>query len=143
METIYHILLSSWETLPRKMVKIENCETIPPSWDFLISFSNNSGLLFKLVLLAIEFLTVIPREHARTEDSSLAQTYSYNLKDIHWMDVLSNEIFSQNLKHRRLCIYSMTRTTYVSFRAQKEIKDKTIHEELLLFFLLNYLLYFL
>ena len=35
-----------------------NCQTIPSSWDFLISFPNNSGLPFKMVLLNIGFLFV-------------------------------------------------------------------------------------
>ena len=35
-----------------------NCQTKSSFWDFLISFSNNSGLLFKIVLLAIEFLSM-------------------------------------------------------------------------------------
>ena len=35
-----------------------NCQTVLGSWDFLISFPNNSGLLFKMVQLAIEFLSV-------------------------------------------------------------------------------------
>ena len=35
-----------------------NWQTISSSWDFLISFPNNSGVLFKMVLLAIEYLTI-------------------------------------------------------------------------------------
>ena len=38
-----------------------NYQTILSSWDFLISFPNNFGLLFKMVLLAIEFLSMYYR----------------------------------------------------------------------------------
>ena len=40
-----------------------NWQTIPLSWDFLISFSNISGLLFKMILLAIELIPVSPTFH--------------------------------------------------------------------------------
>ena len=52
----YPVIVSRNFTKKDGKYRKSNCQTIPSSWEFVISFPNNSGLLCRMLLLAIEFL---------------------------------------------------------------------------------------
>ena len=54
----HFIIISENFTKKDRKNRESSSQTIPSSWDFSISFPNKSGLLFKMVLLDIEFLSV-------------------------------------------------------------------------------------